>query len=76
MKQNKKTKSEINQLVFRTGCAGFAVVCDNVAVNFANIDQDNDATQGNANIQIQSDNFNLALAALEILKPVKHKKQN
>ena len=39
-----------------------AAVCDNTAVNVANVEQDNDATQANANNQEQTDNFNLALA--------------
>ena len=45
-----ENKAEINQVAY-TSCEGYAVVCDNTAVNVANVDQDNDATQANANNQ-------------------------
>ena len=45
-----ENKAEINQAAF-AGCSGYAVICDNKAVNFANVDQDNDAIQANANQQ-------------------------
>ena len=50
---DQKNEAEINQAAF-AGCKGYAVVCDNTAVNFANIDQDNDAIQANANNQEQN----------------------
>ena len=41
-----------------------AAVCDNTAVNIANVEQDNDATQANANNQEQNvTTFNLALTS-------------
>ena len=47
---DQKNEAEINQAAAAV-CEGYAVVCDNKAVNFANIDQDNDAIQANANNQ-------------------------
>ena len=55
-----ENEAEINQTAL-AGCLGFAAICDNTAVNIANVEQDNDATQVNANNQEQTDNFNLAL---------------
>ena len=45
-----ENEAEINQAAF-AGCSGYAVICDNTAVNFANVEQDNDAIQANANNQ-------------------------
>ena len=52
-----ENEAEINQASAAV-CEGFAVVCDNTAVNFANIDQDNDAIQANANNQEQNGGSN------------------
>ena len=38
----------------------FVALCDNLAVNLAFVDQDNDATQVNANNQEQSGGLNIA----------------
>ena len=72
-----ENEAEINQAA-AAGCLGFAVVCDNTAVNFANVDQDNDAIQANANNQEQNDNANIAAAlyVMEMLQQVTLKKQN
>ena len=48
-----ENEAEINQASAAV-CEGFAVICDNTAVNFANVDQDNDAIQANANNQLQN----------------------
>ena len=79
MKLEQENEAEINQASAAV-CEGYAVVCDNTAVNFANVDQDNDAIQANANNQGQNggsaprrcDN-NLYLKTPTV---VTHKKQN
>ena len=60
MKLEQENEAEINQIAL-AGCLAIAAICDNTAVNIANVEQDNDATQVNANNQEQTDNFNLAL---------------
>ena len=56
-----ENEAEINQGAF-AGCAGFAVVCANLAINNAKIEQENEAIQANANNQEQNDNANIAAA--------------
>ena len=43
-------------------CEGFAALCINAAINNAKIEQENEAEQGNVNVQTQTGNDNLALA--------------
>ena len=42
--------------------SGIAVFCANAAINNAKVEQENEAEQGNVNVQTQTDNFNLAAA--------------
>ena len=67
MKLEQENEAEINQVAVAAGCEGYAVVCDNKAVNFANVEQDNDAEQANANNQYSG------MVAVVV---VTHKKQN
>ncbi len=54
MKQNKKTKLKINQVaVAGQECEGIAVFCANAAINNAEVEQENEAEQGNVNVQTQ-----------------------
>ena len=58
-------------------CEGIAVFCANAAINNAEVEQENEAEQGNVNVQTQTDNFNLAASwLLEILKLKTNKQQN
>ena len=59
MKQNKKTKLKISQVAIAgQDCKGIAVFCANAAINNAKVEQDNDAKQGNVNVQTQTDDSN------------------
>ena len=40
-----------------------AVVCANAAINNAKIEQENEVTQANVNVQTQDDNANIAAAS-------------
>ena len=52
MKLEQENEAEINQVAIAAGCEGVAVFCDNTAVNNANVEQDNEAEQANANNQV------------------------
>ena len=63
MKLEQENEAEINQVALAgQDCEGIAVFCANAAINNAKIEQENEAAQGNVNVQTQNDNFNLALA--------------
>ena len=58
---DQENEAEINQVAIAgQECEGIAVFCANAAVNNAEIEQDNEAEQGNVNIQTQNDNTNIA----------------
>ena len=54
-----ENEAEINQGAGAV-CEGFAVVCANLAINNAKIEQENEVIQANANNQEQNDNANIA----------------
>ena len=53
MKLEQENEAEINQAA-SSGCEGYAVVCSNTASNDAEVEQENEAIQANANNQEQN----------------------
>ena len=54
-----ENEAEINQVAMQDrNVKAIAVICANTAVNFANVEQDNDAEQANANNQTQNGGSN------------------
>ena len=81
-----ENKAEISQVAIAgQKCEGIAVFCANAAINNAKVEQDNDAKQGNVNVQTQTDDSNgpcsgpncPATSTVKIhLTQVTHKQQN
>ena len=64
MKLEQENEAEINQVaVAGQDVKAIAAICDNTAVNIAEVEQENEAEQANANDQEQTDNFNLAASS-------------
>ena len=56
-----ENEAKISQIaVAGQECEGVAVFCANAAINNAEVEQENEAEQGNVNVQTQDDNANIA----------------
>ncbi len=54
---DQENEAKISQVaVAGQECEGVAVFCANAAVNNAEVEQENEAEQGNVNVQTQTDN--------------------
>ena len=56
-----ENEAKISQIAIAgQDCKGIAVFCANAAINNAKVEQENEAKQGNVNVQTQDDNANIA----------------
>ena len=62
MKLEQENEPKYTNSVAGQECEGIAVFCANAAINNAEVEQENEAEQGNVNVQTQDDNTNIAAA--------------